>query len=65
MTGIVKVTLTVVAMVGGDYSLDAHAKDIIDHAQQFFAPAKVKVDNVELTAMATTEPAIAEHKTQK
>lgn len=65
MTGIVKVTLTVVAMVGGDYSLDAHAKDIIDHAQQFFAPAEVKVENVELAALETAELSIAEHKTQK
>jgi|ThiBio_1000_plan_1041568.scaffolds.fasta_scaffold00232_43 hypothetical protein len=63
MTGIVKVTLTIVAMVGGDYSLDAYAKDIVGNAQSFFAPAEVKVEIVELTALEATEP--AGHKMHK
>jgi hypothetical protein len=63
MNGIVKVTLTIVAIVGGEYSLDAYAKDIVDNAQQFFAPAEVKVESVELAALEATEP--AGHKTHK
>lgn len=65
MAGIVKVMLTVVALVDGDHSLDAHAKDIIANAQELFAPAVVKVENVELADLEQTEPAIVRLKTQK
>lgn len=51
MTGIVKVMLTIVALVDGDHSLDAHARDIIANAQQVFAPARVEIEKVELSEL--------------
>jgi hypothetical protein len=51
MTGIVKVMLTIVALVDGDHSLDAHARDIIANARQVFAPARVEIEKVELSEL--------------
>ena len=65
MAGIVKVMLTIIALVDGDHSLDAHAKDIIANAQELFASAEVKVDSVELAVLEQTEPAIAPRKPPK
>jgi hypothetical protein len=47
MAGIVKVMLTIVALVDGEHSLEEQAKDIIENAQQHFASDQVKVDKVE------------------
>jgi hypothetical protein len=65
MAGIVKVMLTIIALVDGDHSLDAHAKDIIANAQELFASAEVKVESVELAVLEQTKPAIARRKTPK
>jgi hypothetical protein len=65
MTGIVKVILAIVALVDGDYSLDAHAKDIIDNAQRLFAPDEVTVEKVELTASEGADLPTARRKTRK
>jgi hypothetical protein len=65
MAGIVKVMLTIIALVDGDHSLDAHAEDIITNAQELFASAEVKVESVELAVLEQTEPVIAPRKTPK
>jgi hypothetical protein len=49
MAGVVKVILTIVALVDGEHSMEAQAKDIIENAQQHFAPDQVKVDKVEFS----------------
>jgi hypothetical protein len=65
MTGMVKVMLTIAALVDGEYSPDEHAKDIIASARHTFSACDVKVEKVELATFEETDDPMAQREATK